>query len=347
VFSDDIFVTEFSPDGAYVWTRTFGGTGYDEATGVVLDMDGEIFVTGSFRGRVDFDPTDGVDQHVMVPPYKDIFITKLHPDGSYAWTRTYDAHYPSGGGGIAVDGVGGAVIASVFSGTVDFDPTEGFDWRSSVDGTSDIFVTKVNSDGSYAWTYAVGGPGINDVGQDVAVDALGNVIATGLFCGTVDFDPGPGSDVHVAVRWEDVFVTMLGPDGSYEWTRTFGGLNTEYAKYVAVDRFGNVIVSGVHWAFEGMLPDCDPGCEVAEHGPHFEGASDAFITKLICVQLTVDVDHDGDVDLFDYARFQACFTGDGTVVCGTGCTRLDLDRDDDIDLADYFFIADLLEPPAP
>lgn len=335
LISRDVFVTKLDSDGAYGWTRTFGGTGYDRGTGIGLDPDGNIFVTGTFRGTVDFDPTDGVDWHSMVPPYEDVFVTKLHPDGSYAWTRTYDPWLSVQGGPIAVGPDGGAVIGGAFRYTVDFDPTDEEDLRTSVGETSDLFVTKVYTDGSYAWTYTVGGPS-SESAEGVAVDLSGTVFITGYFNDTVDFDPGPTSDPHSSMPRADIFVTVLQPDGSYGWTRTFGGPGTDGGKHVAVDAYGGVIVGGSFRTIEETGPaDFDPGCELDEHGVHCYGAPDNFITKLVCVEPTPDFDADGDVDLRDFAEFQNCFTGEAPVECGPGCSLVDLDPDDDIDLSDF------------
>ena len=48
------------------------------------------------------------------------------------------------------------------------------------------------------------------------------------------------------------------------------------------------------------------------------------------VTRSADTDHDGDVDLRDFAAFQACF---GTVV--SGCEALDFNDSGDVDLVDY------------
>ena len=52
------------------------------------------------------------------------------------------------------------------------------------------------------------------------------------------------------------------------------------------------------------------------------------------VDLTADLDADGDVDLVDFASFQVCFGGRGAAPSG-GCLAADLDGDDDVDLLDF------------
>jgi hypothetical protein len=59
----------------------------------------------------------------------------------------------------------------------------------------------------------------------------------------------------------------------------------------------------------------------------------AELTVGDCCTSPGDLDDDGDVDLTDFARFQACFGPGGGLEAG--CTCGDLNSDDDIDLADY------------
>jgi len=48
-----------------------------------------------------------------------------------------------------------------------------------------------------------------------------------------------------------------------------------------------------------------------------------------------DLDADGDGDLMDYARFQACYTGSAGGPVAAECRIVDYDCDDDVDLDDY------------
>ena len=90
---------------------------------------------------------------------------------------------------------GSFFLAGSFRGTVDFDPTGAHDVHSAA-SAADIanFITKLNADGSYAWTQSFPEPGAA-LGA-VAPTADGGVVAVGVFYGSINFNPGPGVDLH-------------------------------------------------------------------------------------------------------------------------------------------------------
>jgi Dockerin type I domain len=215
----DVFITRLNADGGYGWTRTTGGEGADEGHDGVFVDDG-VIVVGAFGGTqaspgyaMDFDPSGEVDWHTS-NGWQDVFITKFHTDGSYAWTRTFGGSLNDGGFGMEMSPSGGVIVTGWFGDSVDFDPTEGVDMRTATSdaGYFDVFLTKLAADGSYAWTWTVGGAR-DDMGLAVAADAYGNVAATGYFVGEADFDPGDGEDVHDwGTSGSSVFVTQIFED---------------------------------------------------------------------------------------------------------------------------------------
>ncbi len=85
----DICVSKYGPDGSYRWSRTVGGGLDDGASGVAVDADGSVLAVGSFGQTVDFDPSEGVDEHTANGLWDHKwFLMKLRGDGSYAWTNT-------------------------------------------------------------------------------------------------------------------------------------------------------------------------------------------------------------------------------------------------------------------
>jgi len=269
----DVFITRFGADGSYEWTKTFAGTLEDRTPRVATDTSGNIFITSPFRGTVDFDPGAGTDNQTSAGDF-DVRLTKLNSDGSYGWTKKF------GGGGwdesfdVATDPTGNIYLVGGFRQPVDFDPGAGTDTHNPVvAGKWDVFLTKFNPDGSYGWTKVFGGPSDN-IGRGVCTDANGNVFLTGQYAGTVDFDPGPGTDNHTEVGSTDIFLTKINANGTYGWTYTFGETRGEYGYEVCADRQGDVSFTGF---FQNTI-DFDPTAGTDNHTS--VGGADVFVMKI-------------------------------------------------------------------
>ncbi len=154
---------------------------------------------------------------------------------------------------------GSVFVAGAFTGMVDFDPTAGEDLRvTAVPGDTDGFITKLNADGSYAWTRTFVGAGAMSL-RALAASSGGAVVAVGSYSGTVDLDPGTGIDMHQTTNSiKDALAVKLAADGSLVWGKTFPGWNHSPSAEgvgVAVDAADAVYMAG---SFTGDV-DFDPG----------------------------------------------------------------------------------------
>jgi hypothetical protein len=123
------------------------------------------------------------------------------------------------------------------------------------------------------WAKAMGSTGSN-WGFGLTVDDGGNVISTGWFMGTVDFNPGSGIVNRTSVGGEDVYVQKLDVNGDFVWAVSFGGSSSDRGYDIITDNGGNVYVSG---NFTGTV-DFDPGAGVFQRTA--QGNWDAFVVKL-------------------------------------------------------------------
>jgi len=352
----DLFLTKLTSDGSYVWTKTFGGSGNDLGASVACDRDDNILMTGVFRGAGDFDPGPDADWHVSAGPFGDIFLTKFEPDGTYVWTRALTADFSDNNRArVVVDDGGAAYLTGYFTFSVDFDPTEGVDLRSP-QGDGSLWIIKIAGDGSYGWTYSIGGTGII-VGVDLVVTDHG-LLVTGYFTGAADFDAGAGVVERTAIGpgpSGDCFLLSLSRDGLFQSVRTWGGIHSDVGRAVAMDAAGNVFLAGLFRPSSKKsvesFADADPSCGVDERMLTYPGGAN-FITKLVHSEAG-DFDNDGDVDLLDAARMQNCFTGPSDDLCGppcaacaSGCDAFDVLFDNAIDTADVSMLMPLLTGPS-
>jgi len=137
-----------------------------------------------------------------------------------------------------------------------------------------VFISKLDNNGNFIWAKRLGGDGnFYTQGQSLSVDAAGNVYTTGIFNGTIDFDPGPATYNFTAVGNDDMFVSKLDANGSFIWAKQISGLFWETGYAIAVDNVGNTYLSGNFYS----SADFDPGPGVFTLNAPL---SDIFVLKL-------------------------------------------------------------------
>jgi hypothetical protein len=249
----DIFIQKLDAAGNLLWAKSIGGSSTEEAFSIKTDIFGNVYTVGYFNGSVDFDPGSGTDIHTSLGG-PDAFILKMDSMGNFVWAKTFGGagvfHYAQS---IDIDSLGNIYTSGYFTDTVDFDPGFGtFNITSA--GSTDIFILKLNVLGNFIWAKSFGGSNV-DASLSSKLDGTGNLVTTGYFGGTVDFDPGTGTANSTSLSSRDVFILKIDPLGNYIWSKTFGGNNTQTAEGVEIDLLGNIYVTGY---FKDTV-DFDPG----------------------------------------------------------------------------------------
>ncbi len=276
----DIFISKLDAAGNFIWAKQIGGAGWVECNAITVDRNGNIYITGSFLGTVDFDPS-AATLDLTATGDINIFICKFNTSGNLVWAKQIGGTLAVNAYAIAVDNSGNVYTTGYFDATADFDPGPGT-FKLTVFGYSDIFVSKLDASGNFVWAKQMGGT-IGEVGYAIAVDGSGNVYTTGTFVGTVDFDPGAGSfNLSTTGPGDgDIFLSKLDASGSFVWAKQLGG---EEAHAMALDNIGNVYVGGSGYnSWNGISIN------------KFDPAGNSIWTKQIpaysCWSLALDNDH--------------------------------------------------------
>ncbi|MEI7607441.1 MAG: SBBP repeat-containing protein [Rhodospirillaceae bacterium] len=231
------------------------GLGGGNITAIATDGSGNVYVTGNYRGTVDFDPGVGT-ANLTSNGGADVFIEKLDSSGAFVWVKSFGGSADDVGCGVAVDGSGNVYVTGAFWSEVDFDPGVGTANLTS-NGVEDVFIEKLDSSGAYVWTKTFGAADL-DRAEGIAVDNSGNVVVTGYFHDTVDFDPGAGT-YSLSASVQDIFVEKLDSSGAFVWAKSFVGSTVGVGSGVAMDGSGNVYITGY---FMNTV-DFDPGAGIA------------------------------------------------------------------------------------
>lgn len=190
----------------------------------------------------------------------------------YDFTKILQGSDYEAGHSVATDASGNVFVTGVFYSTTDFDPGEGVDNHTS-NGNGDAYLTKFNSDGSYAWTETFGGSGY-DAGIFVTISPSDVISVVGKYATTVDFDPGGGINSHTSNGSSDVFITMYTESGSYTSTSVIGGSQEDYILDAKYDSSGNLYLAGAY----SSTVDFNPGDGVDNHTA--TGLTSSFLTKI-------------------------------------------------------------------
>jgi len=267
--NNDIFIIKLTTAGTISWAKRIGGTLMDNANSIKVDGSGNVILTGTFAGTVDFDPGT-TTSYLSAAGSQDIFILKLNSSGNFVWAKNIGSStmVSNCGNCVAVDASSNVYCTGSFNGTADFDPGTGVTNLISA-GSKDIFVLKLDASGAFVWAKSFGGSN-DDEGYSIAVDGLGNVFTTGYFNGTVNF----GTGANLISQGYDIFVLKLSSTGTFVWAKKMGGSGADYGKSISVDASGNVYTTGY---FNGTA-DFDPGTGMSNLIS--KGGADIFISKL-------------------------------------------------------------------
>ncbi|PCI98808.1 MAG: hypothetical protein COB15_05075 [Flavobacteriales bacterium] len=170
-------LSKLDASGNFVWAKFIGDWGLYSDLGrfITTDAVGNIFLTG-------FESVLGIF----------VYIEKLDANGNILWHKKLAGEHARGES-IAVDSSGNVYLTGKFknnSAPLDFDPGPGV-YTLNSNGGFDVYILELDSNGNFIGAKSIGG--INaETGREISLDASGNLYITGLYSGTVDFDPDSG-----------------------------------------------------------------------------------------------------------------------------------------------------------
>lgn len=165
-------------------------------------------------------------------------------------------------------------VVGEYTGTVDFDPGVGVQTQTG-EGSGDIYIQKLDTAGNFQWAKSIGNSSI-DRGISIATDYFSNAYVTGVFSGTVDFDPDATAVNELIGEGNlDAFVLKLDENGAFDWVFPLGGNGLDQGNSITSDQFGTTIWTA--GSFSGTV-DFDP--TGVTNSISSAGISDGFIQKI-------------------------------------------------------------------
>ena len=267
----DVFVQKLNPNGNFIWAKGMGGSTFDYGRSISVDSSGNVYLMGDFRGTADFFSGSGA-VYLTSRGSSDVFVQKFNTSGIFVWVKQMGGVGTDVGQAITTDSFGNIYSTGYFEGTANFDPGAGTANLTS-NGSSDVFVHKLNPLGDFIWAKSMGGTG-TEGSNDIAIDHSMNIYLIGWFEGSADFDPGVGTTSLISNGSEDIFLQKLDSLGNFLWATHMGGPDSDVGYGLTVDDLNSIYTIG---NFKSTV-DFNPGAGVSYLTSN--GNIDCFAQKL-------------------------------------------------------------------
>lgn len=249
------FLARYDAAGALIWACSFGSIGVNGGTarGVAVDVTPEdsIYVIVECYGLVlDADPgPDTVAVNIdmeLGQPIDPPVLVKLDPNGSFVHALHLQGHIDAFPKVVAAPG-GGALLAGVFSDTLDMDP--GPDTLQAINGAAEgQFLVRLDAQCTVLWSaHLMGACNVNENTYDLVLDRSDTtfVLATTVLSGTMDLDPGPGTVLATAPAGKFLGALARYDDqGQLIWGGSTTGTGNNIFRTANADDAGNVRIGG-------------------------------------------------------------------------------------------------------
>lgn len=232
----DAFVAKYDANGNFLWVRSMGSPGRDEAKAIKCDAAGNVYVCGKYKNNCNFS-----GQMLYAPNgYVNAFVAKYSTNGTLQWVKTGGGNYDDVAWGITLDNYGKVFIAGEFNASAKF---SGVDIYTT--GSADVFVACYTGAGTIQWVKKAGGS-LEDRARGIGTDG-NNLFITGQFGGTAYF----GNTIRYAADKSDIFMAALSNNGTFLWANSVGGpadkpedLGFESGIAICAGPSGNVYATG-------------------------------------------------------------------------------------------------------
>ncbi len=213
----DAFISKFNPDGSKAWTRLLGSKSHAEASALTTGSDGSIYISGYTEGNLDDQTNSGGG---------DAFISKFNPNLDKSWTRLLGSNALDYASALTTGSDGSIYIGGGTYGNLD---------GQTNSGNGDAFISKLNPDGSKAWTRLMGTDSV-DYARALTTGSDGSIYIGGYTYGNLDGQANSGNG--------DAFISKFNPDGSKAWARLLRTDSSDWASALTTGSDGSIYIGG-------------------------------------------------------------------------------------------------------
>lgn len=232
------YVVKYDAAGGWKWQ--YGPFTHTAILKMRAKSNGNLVMVGSLDS-----PGDNFGSGVVTPNGRDGLLVEITGSKTLVRAKTYGDNGAQTFLGLALDSSDNLFISGYFDGTINFG---GADIKSFGNGTSNVFIVKLDPSAGYLAQMNTGTASSNTSISALATDAMGRLYVAGMVYDNTNFDLGGGN--LVSAGGTDVVVGLLDGSLKHVWSKRYGDSSGQVAIAGASDPSGAVAVTG---QFSGML----------------------------------------------------------------------------------------------
>lgn len=212
----------------FIWVQSIIGNVHD----ITLDSNQNSYIIG----EINLSGTYYNSSVINVQGLNDICIQKIDFNGNPLWAKSFGSILDDNGNAITCDSNGDIYSTGYFSSSVDFDPGIGT-YNLNSKGYIDYYIQKLDGLGNFIWAYSFGGI-YGDFAYDVVTNSLNEVLITGAFSGSVDFNPTVEENEFDGSN--DIFIQHLDSNGDFIATNVYSDSGWGKGQKIEIDSQNNI-----------------------------------------------------------------------------------------------------------
>lgn len=229
--------------GSLAWLATGGGKQAEYGQKTVVDKQGNLYVIGYFNGIATFGNIT-----LTAKGENNTFVAKIDSKGNYIWvkgfggTSLFTTDYPNS---IAIDADDNLYI----TGSFDFKAEFGSITVNAHNGSTDIYIAKLDKAGNFQWAKSAGGNQNEDHSYAICTGLNDNIYLSGVFYTKAWFD-----DIELSSDKQGhySFLAAIDKGGNFKWAKKMGTTTLLSIADLATDKNGNLFFLGFYFGDENL-----------------------------------------------------------------------------------------------
>lgn len=165
-------------------------------------------------------------------------VTYSYGQADLLWAKQFGSESVEFPSVMCTDDDGNIYVAGGFSESITFGSI-----TLTSNGVINIFILKLSSTGDPIWAKSIGSTYM-DQAKSIHINSSGDVIVTGNFAYTVDFDPSENTTTLTSNGIQDGFLLKLSNSGDFIWVKKISYNDDDEISYAVSDVDGNIYVTG-------------------------------------------------------------------------------------------------------